>query len=132
MIAKGGHFQLPEEGAAEVGYRLHEKAGDGAEITATVRDAEGNVVHTANFPPNANPQGDGKWTWNGEDEDGVRQPEGSYSVSFEAKEGEKVLAIDDLIEGRVEGIRYDAGVPRLRIDGRLYALADVMEVVGGE
>lgn len=53
-------------------------------ITATIKDANGKVVATANLDPNGN----GRYAWDGTQTDGSKAPDGAYELTLSAKDAD--------------------------------------------
>jgi len=114
---------LPTEGDATIHYRLPSAA---AEVQVSLLDAKGQVVHTAAGDPAA---GDHALTWNGLGVNGERLPPGSYRARIEAKDAEGAkMAVEQFLDGKVQGIEPGDGDVQLLVDGIPVPLAAIRSV----
>ena len=97
-----------------------------ANITATVRDMEGNVVYTQHGQVAA---GESVFNWDGVGTDGRPKPEGSYSVTIEARNHDGGL-IDVATEmtGEVTGVDFSGSEPVLIVGTGRVNLSAVLSV----
>jgi flagellar basal-body rod modification protein FlgD len=97
-----------------------------ADITATVRDANGNVVFTKTGPVN---EGESVFTWDGIDNDGRQRPDGTYSVTIEARDSSgKIVDVATEMTGEVTGIDFSGSEPVLIVGGARVNLSAIMSV----
>lgn len=89
-----------QSSAAEFAYSLPSAAQS---VTVTIKDSSGNTVTTLSGPKTA---GLNYLSWNGQDTNGVQQPDGTYSFSVSALDTSgKAETISDLrILGKVTGV----------------------------
>lgn len=67
--------------------------------------------------------------WNGETASGARAPAGTYRLAVAATdEAGAAVNADIAVRGRVDAVLFDAGAPRLQINGSPYALGDVARI----
>jgi flagellar basal-body rod modification protein FlgD len=85
---------------------------DAASVTAVIKDSDGKVVRTLTTAG------------------GTAGPLSlTYSVGLSASDAEKkTVAVEGHVRGRVSGITYENGVPRLMIGGLAVSLSDVIRV----
>ncbi|WP_417308387.1 flagellar hook assembly protein FlgD [Devosia sp.] len=97
-----------------------------ANITATVRDADGNTV----FVKQGNvEQGESVFKWDGIGSDGRQKPDGSYSISIEARDGDgRFVNVATEMTGEVTGVDFTGSEPVLLIGGARVNLSSVLTV----
>ena len=124
IVASGNIVHLGQVGTAQVDYKLDGLAGG---VKFTVTDAKGNVVKTATlgqtFPGNRT------FTWDGNQDNGARAPQGTYTVSVSATDanGLPVTSSTD-VQGVVTGISYTNGYPELIVGNRRITLGDIQTI----
>lgn len=124
-IAAEGAETVLADGQAAWAYDA-ERAVDSA--TITVRDAMGAVVHTRQ---QSLPTGAGTFLWDGRDEFGNAMPEGTYTLSIDARDAEgHRVAVGTQMSGRVESVDLTGPVPVLVVGGVRVPLANVTAVHG--
>jgi len=123
VVAKGDALHWDETGISPVRYSMQD---DAEKVTATIYDANGEVVRTMTLDGKA---GLHQFTWDGHDEDGRELTPGEYSVNVTAMDAEEnEVPVDTYVRGRVNGIRFDNGYPELLVDGRRLRMSDITEV----
>lgn len=96
--------------------------------TATVRDANGNVVRTIDLGPK--PAGALTVPWDGRDESGNMAPKGTYTIEVQGTgpNGEAVNVTQD-VTGVVTKVSYEKGYPELTLDsGATVPISDLVSV----
>jgi len=97
-----------------------------ATITATVRDMNGNVVFTKQGPVN---QGESVFTWDGIGSDGRQRPDGSYSITIEARNADgKLVDVATEMTGEVTGVDFSGSEPVLMVGNARVNLSSVLSV----
>ncbi|MBN9310867.1 MAG: flagellar hook assembly protein FlgD [Devosia sp.] len=105
----------------------HFAVGSKSDITATVRDAKGNTVYTKSGTVNS---GESVFTWDGIGNDGKQKPEGSYTVSIEARDSATGKLVDVATEmtGEVTGVDFTGSEPVLIVGGGRVNLSSILSV----
>ena len=104
----------------------HFAVDDAANITATVRDANGNVVYTKS---GSVIKGESVFTWDGKGNDGRQRADGSYSMTVEARNKEgKLIPVATEMTGEVTGIDFSGSEPVLIVGGARVNLSAVLSV----
>lgn len=97
-----------------------------ADIIATVRDAKGNIVFTKTGPVN---KGESVFTWDGIGNDGKQRPDGSYTVSIEARDANgKLVDVATEMTGEVTGVDFSGSEPVLIVGGARVNLSAILSV----
>ena len=97
-----------------------------ANIIATVRDTNGNVVFTKT---GSVAQGESVFTWDGVGDDGRTKPDGSYSITIEGRDGDgKLVDVATQMTGEVTGIDFSGSEPVLIVGGAKVNLSSVLSV----
>lgn len=88
-------------------------AGAAGTATVTIRNADGSLVYSEKIDV---AKGDGTFEWNGKTSDGKTAPDGSYSITIDAKDGDgNQIDVSTVISGTVDGIDFTGTVPALKI-----------------
>ncbi|MDB5366499.1 MAG: flagellar hook capping family protein [Rhodospirillales bacterium] len=122
VTVSGNTFQYA--GApVDVGYNL---AADAASVTASVVNANGDVVWTGQ-PKNSTTAGDHTFTWDGKDLSGNTAPTGIYGVAISAadKDG-KATAAATTVPGRVTGVETTTSGVMLDVSGTQISINNVI------
>jgi flagellar basal-body rod modification protein FlgD len=97
-----------------------------ANVTVTIKDANGNQVYTENGSLGA---GQGQFNWDGTETDGSIAPEGSYSITINAKNAQGAyVAADTQTTGVVTGVDLSGSEPSLIVGSQTIKLSDVTSV----
>ncbi len=100
-----------------------------AEVSVTIKDENGKVVYTEE---GSLPAGQGAFTWDGIGSDGAAQPEGTYSISIDARDANGgIVPATTQTTGVVTGVDFSGGAPVLVIGAARVNLADVISVSSG-
>lgn len=90
--------------------------GEAAEVNVEIRDSSGKIVRT--LSPSAPFNGERSLGWDGLNDSGGPCPEGTYTVSFIAKDAAgKSLPTELKSTLEVQGVHYASGVPKLELKG---------------
>jgi flagellar basal-body rod modification protein FlgD len=99
-----------------------------AQVTATLRDADGRVVRTLDL--GARPGGPLSIQWDGRDANGQPVPRGSYQLSVAATtaDGRSIDVTQD-VTGTVTRVSFERGYPELFLDtGSAAPISDLVSV----
>lgn len=97
-----------------------------ASATITIKNAAGQVVRTEQRALNS---GETTYNWNGRNNDGVIQPEGSYTISIEATNAtNQSVTVTPSARGRVTSIDFSGSEPVLTVGNRRVPLSSVTSV----
>ncbi len=123
VTVAGDEVRLGADGGAEIVYRLPAMADS---VHVSILDARGQVVQTASGGTAA---GDNSFAWDGLTGDGARAPAGTYRIKVAATgaDGGK-LAVEQLLQGRVDGIETEGGQVNLLVGGVTVPLTSVRDV----
>lgn len=101
--------------------------GAAATVTATIQDANGNVVRTLNLGSQS--AGPMQVIWDGNDSAGIAQPTGSYTVKITATDANGAPVSADLHgKGPITGVTYENGIPKLSVNGTQIKMADITSI----
>jgi len=97
------------------------------EVTMTIRNSSGTIVRTLTVEhPSA---GTGEIGWNGCGEDGIRLPDGSYTIEVKVKDySDQVSKLPAYLIGPVEAVRYDGSGAVLIVNGQIINFSSVVEI----
>ena len=97
-----------------------------ANIIATVRDMDGNIVYTKTGSVE---QGESVFTWDGVGTDGRKRPDGSFSITIEARnEDGQLIDVATEMTGEVTGVDFSGSEPVLIVGTARVNLSAVMSV----
>ena len=121
VTASGAKSELVDGAAV-----WHFAVGAKADISATVKDANGNVVYTKSGTVN---HGESVFTWDGIGNDGKQKPNGTYTVSIEARDSNgKLMPVATEMTGEVTGVDFSGTEPVLIVGGARVNLSAIMSV----
>lgn len=102
-------------------------SGQAANVTATIQDANGNVVRTLNL--GAQSPGTVQVVWDGNNTAGTPQPTGTYTVKITATDASGAAVGADMhAKGPVTGVTYTNGIPKLSVNGTQIRMADITSI----
>jgi flagellar basal-body rod modification protein FlgD len=118
----GSGFNL-KSGAATMNLNLSAAAN----VTATVKDANGNVVAT--LPQGNLSSGSNTLTWNGLNSNGVSMPDGSYQVVVAATNSSgTAVPFTTSMTMKVDSVTFNSNGTYLGSGSNIFSLADVLEI----
>jgi flagellar basal-body rod modification protein FlgD len=95
-------------------------AGAAQQVTATIKDSQGNTVRTLSL--GAEPAGALPITWNGANDSGQPAPAGTYSVSVTATDASgQPVNVSQSVSGTVTKVSFDQGYPALTLSSGVSA-----------
>jgi flagellar basal-body rod modification protein FlgD len=101
-------------------------ASAAASATVTIKDANGNVVHTET---GSLASGAGQFVWDGKGDDGVQRQDGTYSITIEAKNSTGgIVAVSTELTGTVSAVDLSGDEPKLTVGTQTVAMSDVTSV----
>jgi len=93
----------------------------------SITNSAGNVVYSGKYSLQS---GQGTFVWDGKGNDGVQYPEGSYTLSATAKDGNgRDVAISTEVQGVVDSVDLSASPALLSINGANYTVDKIKRVV---
>ncbi len=93
----------------------------------TIRNSTGQTVYTGSFSMNAGMQ---SFQWDGRDAQGVKWPDGNYTISVTGKDTSgQTVAIPTEIEGVVDSVDLTKTPPELKVGGQPFTLDKIKRVV---
>lgn len=128
VMAAGDEVNLNGVNQPNVDYTVSDASV--GEVEVSVYDEAGEEIYTQRVPVPAD--GHGTFTWNGQNMNGQRAPDGNYHVSFKAGTDSDPVPVDTYVHGKVTGVRFDQGYPELMVGDKRLRLSDVIEVTGEE
>jgi len=97
-----------------------------ATITASVRDKDGNVVYQKTGTVK---QGESVFSWDGVGTDGRQKPDGSYSITIDARDSDgKLVTVGTQMTGEVTGVDFSGTEPVLVVGGARVNLSAMISV----
>lgn len=122
VTASGSKSELVN-GAARWNFAVDAKSN----ITATVKDAKGNVVYTK---VGSIEKGESIFTWDGIGNDGQKKLDGTYSVTIEARDAVtgKLVGVATEMTGEVTGVDFSGSEPVLMVGSARVNLSAILSV----
>jgi len=121
VTASGSKSELVDGAAA-----WHFATAKAANITVSVRDKDNNVVFVKQGSVG---QGESVFKWDGIGTDGKQRPDGSYSVTIEARDNEgKLVDVSTQMTGEVTGVDFTGSEPVLLVGTARVNLSGVLSV----
>ncbi len=106
-------------------YKLMKDAED---VTLKVQNAQGDVVRS--FSHKQLKAGANSIPWNGQDEKGIEQPPGDYTLVVEAKDkAGKTVGVETQFDGVITGVNYTPEGPLLLVGQQTIKLSDVKKII---
>lgn len=104
------------------------QSAETASTVVTIRDQNGRVVRTLDL--GAREKGLIRITWDGRDEAGIIQPEGTYVVSVAAENDVGgAVSVSQETSGKITQVSFDKGYPVLQLDNGLSVpVSDLLKV----
>ncbi|MDD5404656.1 MAG: flagellar hook assembly protein FlgD [Sulfuricella sp.] len=125
VMAPGNALQL-SNGAAYGGVDLPQAAD---KVAVTVKDAAGNVVHSADLGPQS-AAGTVPFLWDGTTDSGAKAADGSYTFTVAATQGGKAIAATALSVAQVASVSLGAQGATLNVVGMgPVALSQVKQIL---
>ena len=98
-----------------------------ANTTVTVKSSTGQSVYTGTFAMGAGTQ---SFVWDGVDNNGVKWPDGNYTITVTAKDANgQSVAIPSEVEGIVDSVDLSKDPPVLSVGGQTFTLDKIKRVV---
>ena len=123
--AQANTTHVPKQGeSTPFQYTL---AANSASVQVNVLDQAGKTTRTINArDQKAGPQ---TLTWDGKDATGKPLPAGDYHFQVTAADkAGKPIAVEEALQGIVEGVTYDGNTPYLIVDGNQVALSALTNI----
>jgi len=122
VTAAGANAEL-SNGSASWEYSTNRSASD---TSITIRDSNGAIVHT---DETSLASGTGTFAWDGKDANGNPLPNGSYSITINARDSNgSYVPVTTQITGTVSGVDLSGGNPVLLVGGAQVNLSSVLSV----
>ncbi len=122
-VALDGSTAALSNGSASWGIN----ASQASNATITVTNAAGQTVFSQSYAVNS---GEATFTWDGKGNDGVQYPDGSYTLSVTAKDGNgHNVGVSTEILGPVDSVDLTQSPPLLSVGGQSYTVDKVKRVV---
>src|SRR5262245_31847326 len=100
-----------------------------ASATVTIKSSTGQTAYTGSFTINAGTQ---NFSWDGRDNNGVKWPDGNYTLSVTAKDASgQLVSISSEVLGVVDSVDVTKSPPVLSIGAQTFTLDKIKRVVRG-
>jgi len=124
VIAAANVVEFDGENKIDLGYDL---TGAASEVTIEIFDSNGKLIKT--ITETSMEAGDHTFEWDGKNEQNATVPEGDYSIEINAKIGGEDMAVQPLIRGLVESVKFVNGNPMLMVNGKEISYGAVLEII---
>lgn len=96
------------------------------EATVTIRNSKGETVFSEELSLSA---GTGTYEWDGKDQSGLDYPDGTYSISFDARDAnDRAVNVLTQVKGMVETVDLTGDQPVMIVNGSRVLLGSVLSV----
>jgi flagellar basal-body rod modification protein FlgD len=124
-VLTAGDTTLLQNGQAMGGFELTQPAD---QVSVSIQDAAGKVVHTANLGPQS--AGAALFQWDGVQDNGATAPDGFYKFQVQAVQAGKAIDITPLAQGKVASVTLGSQGVQLNVDGLgAVSLTDVQQIM---
>ena len=121
-ISSESHFDGTKP--VKVSYAID---GDSVDTTINIFDEDGTLIYSEE-PASAS--GLTEFVWDGKDENGIVQPEGTYEIRVDALDGQNnPLSVTTVVTGHVSGIETQNGSTFLLVGSRAVSLGNIINVI---
>jgi flagellar basal-body rod modification protein FlgD len=122
-VAVDGQTAALTNGRATWGFNVPKPAS----TTLTIKSSTGQTVYSTSFTMNAGPQ---SFTWDGRDNNGVKWPNGNYTISVVGRDASgQPVSISSEVQGTVDSVDLTQTPPVLSIGGQTFTLDKIKRVV---
>src|SRR3954453_12412806 len=95
--------------------------------TVNIKNSSGVLAYSGSYPLTPGTQ---NFNWDGRGNNGVKWPDGDYSLSVTAKDASgTTVAVSTEIKGTVDGVDLTQNPPVLKIGGQSFSLDQIKQVV---
>jgi flagellar basal-body rod modification protein FlgD len=123
-VQSKGSNQTLANGSAVFGYTLSNQA---QATSFSISDSTGRVVYHGIGETSS---GNHSFTWDGKDDNGIQQPDGTYTIAIGAVDRQnQPVTIDTQVSGQVTGVEFDSGEPVLLIGTTKIKMSDVTAIL---
>jgi len=127
VVEAAGALTTLKSGNANWTYSLNQ---DSPEATVTIRNASGAIVFSELTQLDA---GTDTYSWDGRTSSGGIAPEGTYSISIDAKNQDGGnISVSTSVTGEVTGVEFDGAEPVLLVGNARVNLSSVKSVVAAQ
>lgn len=106
---------------------IYSLAEESSEVNVQIYDLEGNLVRVLN--DGSQSPGSHSVAWDGLDSDGLAVPDGNYLYQVTAFNGSGAPTdVMTFVTGRITGVRYEAGIAYLMVNGEEIPAAGIVEI----
>ena len=95
--------------------------------TLNIKNSSGVLAYTGSYPLNPGAQ---NFNWDGRGNNGVKWPDGDYTLSVTAKDASgNTIAVSTEVKGTVDSVDLTQNPPMLKIGGQSFSLDKIKQVV---
>ena len=95
--------------------------------TVNIKNSAGSLAYTGSYPLTPGAQ---NFNWDGRGNNGVKWPDGDYTLSVTAKDASgNTVAISTEVKGTVDSVDLTQNPPMLKIGGQSFALDKIKQIV---
>lgn len=124
VTLNGNAANLSNATGSPASWNLKASAGGTAAITIT--NSSGQTAYTGTTTLNAGSQ---TYTWNGQGNNGVKWPDGSYTISVTgAGANGQAITVTSQVQGTVTAVNMSQTPPTLTVNGQNYPISSIQSV----
>jgi flagellar basal-body rod modification protein FlgD len=92
-----------------------------------IKNAAGSLAYSGSYPLTPGAQ---NFNWDGRGNNGVKWPDGDYTLSVTAKDASgNTVAVSTEVKGTVDSVDLTQNPPMLKIGGQSFALDKIKQIV---
>ena len=127
VTVNGGSANLSNATGSSAAWSLNSSATGTAAVTIT--NSSGQTAYTGTKTLNAGAQ---SYTWNGQGNNGVTWPDGSYTISITGTGANgQALVVTSQVQGTVSGVNMSQTPPTITVNGQNYPIGSIQSVSSG-
>ena len=127
VTLNGNSANLSNATGSPATWSLNASAPGTAAITIT--NSSGQTAYTGTTTLNAGTQ---SFTWNGQGNNGVKWPDGGYSISVTGTGASgQAITVASQVQGTVSAVNMSQTPPTLTVNGQSYPISSIQSVGGG-
>jgi flagellar basal-body rod modification protein FlgD len=127
VTLNGNAANLSNATGSPASWNLNASAGGTAAITIT--NSSGQTAYTGTATLNA---GTNAYTWNGQGNNGVKWPDGSYTIAVTGTGASgQAITVTSQVQGTVTAVNMSQTPPTLTVNGQSYPISSIQSVGSG-
>jgi len=127
VTVNGNSANLSNATGSSAAWSLNSSAA--GTVAVTITNLSGQTAYTGTTTLNAGTQ---SFTWNGQGNNGVTWPDGSYTLSLTGTGANgQALTVTSQVQGTVSGVNMSQTPPTITVNGQNYPIGSIQSVSSG-